>query len=72
MPTMAEMVEAHLLNVQKEIQNLNERKAMIDQDIERLQSYLTEGSKTLSDDQAAAIVENATPAPMFNPSLGGS
>ena len=50
MATLKEMAEAHLLNVQREIQQLNERKAAIDQDIARLASYLDEGKKTLEED----------------------
>ena len=50
MATLKEMAEAHLLNVQREIQQLNERKAAIDKDIARLASYLDEGKKTLEED----------------------
>ena len=50
MATLKEMAEAHLLNVQREIKQLNERKAAIDQDIARLTSYLDEGKKTLEED----------------------
>lgn len=47
MPSMAEMVEAHLANVQREIANLNERKVAIDAEIKRLEDYITEGKATL-------------------------
>lgn len=47
MASMVEMVEAHLLNVQREVQTLNERKTQIDQEIARLQEYLRDGSATL-------------------------
>ena len=47
MATLQEMAEAHLLNVQREIQQLTERKGTIDQEIERLHSYLQEGKQTL-------------------------
>ncbi len=47
MPSMLEMVEAHLLNVQREIQTLQERKVAIDSEIEKLNSYLQEGKETL-------------------------
>jgi len=49
MATLQEMAEAHLLNVQREIQQLNERKATIDQEIERLSSYLEDGKQTLEE-----------------------
>ena len=48
MPSMEEMVQAHLLNVEREIKTLEERKVSIDSEIERLQSYLTEGVETLN------------------------
>ena len=47
MPNMLEMVEAHLLNVQREIQTLQERKVAIDSEIEKLNLYLQEGKETL-------------------------
>jgi uncharacterized protein YaaN involved in tellurite resistance len=49
MASLKEMAEAHLLNVQREIQQLNERKATIDQEIERLSSYLEDGKQTLEE-----------------------
>lgn len=49
MATIEEMAEAHLLNVQREVQKLNEQKAQIDQEISRLASYLEEGKKTLEE-----------------------
>ena len=49
MATLQEMAEAHLLNVQREIQQLTERKGTIDQEIERLHSYLQDGKQTLEE-----------------------
>jgi len=49
MATIKEMAEAHLLNVQREVQNLSKRKAEIEQEIETLNAYLVEGSKTLQE-----------------------
>ena len=49
MATIEEMAEAHLLNVQREVQKLNEQKVQIDQEISRLTSYLEEGKKTLEE-----------------------
>lgn len=57
MPSMSEMVEAHLMNVQREISNLNERKVAIDKEIEKLQQYLQDGQKTLLDFKKAASVQ---------------
>jgi hypothetical protein len=72
MPSMAEMVEAHLMNVQREIQTLQERKVAIDAEIEKLKSYWTDGSATLT--EADAVIQPKQDAPastVFNPSLGG-
>ena len=54
MASIAEMAEAHLLNVEREIKALNERKASIDVEIERLQSYLQEGVETLKSQTATS------------------
>jgi len=72
MPSMSEMVEAHLMNVNREIQTLEERKVAIDADIKRLQGYLVEGKSTL--DEANSVIQPKQDAPastVFNPSLGG-
>ena len=47
MSDVVEMAEAHLLNVQREIQTLSERKVQIEQEIEKLTSYLNEGAQEL-------------------------
>lgn len=52
MPSMAEMVEAHLLNVQREINNLKEKKVAIDVEISKLETYLKEGAEELKTSQA--------------------
>jgi len=62
MASMVEMVEAHLLNVQREIKNLNERKVQIDQEIDRLEEYLKVGAASLEESRPAAPVEPAAPA----------
>ena len=49
MATLQEMAEAHLLNVQREIQQLTERKETIDKEVERLSSYLQDGKQTLEE-----------------------
>ena len=54
MATIKEMAEAHLLNVQREVQNLSKRKAEIEQEIETLNAYLVEGSKTLQEVNSVA------------------
>lgn len=57
MPTMTEMVEAHLINVQREIGNLNDRRVAIDKEIEKLQDYLQEGQSTLLESKNVAKVQ---------------
>jgi cell division protein FtsB len=54
MANIREMAEAHLLNVQREIQNLSKRKAEIEQEIETLNAYLLEGSQVLKEEPAEA------------------
>ena len=72
MPSMAEMVEAHLMNVQREISTLEERKVAIDADIERLKGYLSEGSATLTEAKNTQAVKQDAPAStVFSPNLGG-
>tara|TARA_B100002019_G_scaffold57223_1_gene49126 strand:+ start:600 stop:830 length:231 start_codon:yes stop_codon:yes gene_type:complete len=60
MPSMADMVQAHLTNVQREIQNLKDRKVAIDAEITKLEEYLKEGATTLE-------AENDPPQPVATP-----
>jgi|SaaInl4_100m_RNA_FD_contig_61_252848_length_939_multi_3_in_0_out_0_1 hypothetical protein len=60
MPSMEDMVQAHLLNVEREIKTLEERKVAIDQEIEKLQSYLNEGVDTLKEVVVEDGGENTT------------
>jgi hypothetical protein len=54
------MVQAHLLSVEREIKTLEERKVAIDQEIEKLQSYLNEGVDTLKEVVVEDGGENTT------------
>ena len=54
MVSIKEMAEAHLLNVQREIQNLSQRKADIEKEIDTLNKYLVEGSETLQGESSEA------------------
>ena len=45
-----EMAEAHLQNVDQQIQQLVQQKAAIESDIEQLTQYLKEGAKELGSD----------------------
>tara|TARA_Y100000385_G_scaffold277403_1_gene324308 strand:- start:1476 stop:1673 length:198 start_codon:yes stop_codon:yes gene_type:complete len=47
MTKIVEMAEAHLLNVQREIATLEQRKVEIDAEVEKLKSYLQEGVQEL-------------------------
>lgn len=48
MPSVTEMAQAHLGNVQKAILDLEQQKVQIDEEIAKLKSYLEEGYKELS------------------------
>jgi hypothetical protein len=61
MVTLEQMAEAHLLNVQREIANLQEAKKKVDADIERLTQYFNEGVKVLNDSKVAAEAEDIVP-----------
>jgi len=50
MVSTKEMAEAHLQNVDQQIQQLVQQRSTIDLDIERLSQYLTEGAKELTSD----------------------
>ena len=64
MPSVLEMAEAHLLNVQREIATLEQRKVEIDQEVEKLKSYLEEGVQQLQADAPAiedtSVTEDVT------------
>ena len=57
MTTVTEMANAHLMNVQREIQNLTLRKAEIEEEIKKLQDYLVEGSSALRNDNVQPSAE---------------
>ena len=59
MVTLAQMAEAHLVNVQREIANLRESHRKIEEEIKRLTEYLDEGVKTLNDSKAAETVNRS-------------
>ena len=57
MSDVVEMAEAHLLNVQREIQTLKERNVQIEQEIDKLTSYLNEGVQQLQTVKSEADAE---------------
>jgi predicted nucleic acid-binding Zn-ribbon protein len=69
MPTMAEMVEAHLMNVQREVSNLNDRRNAIEKEIEKLQQYLQEGQATLLEAKSTTSIkqQSSVMPSIFNP-----
>ena len=68
MTTIKDMAEAHLLNVQREIQTLEQRKKEIDAEITRLSEYLKDGANVLasSEPDASAVPEVGTQTPSTN------
>lgn len=64
MPTMREMSEAHLTNVQNQIGILREQKQKLDAEIQNLEQYLQEGRQELEKsgpiaDDVSASYDNA-------------
>jgi hypothetical protein len=60
MPSEREMAEAHLLNVQREIQVIDQKIAELNSEKERMVEYLNEGLQTLQADQTnEEVVEGA-------------
>ena len=60
MPTEREMAEAHLLNVQREIQVVDQKIAELNSEKEKMVGYLNEGLQTLQADQTnEEVVEGA-------------
>ena len=51
MPSVTEMAEAHLGNVQKAILDLEQQKVNIEDEIKKLQSYLQQGVLTLNPEE---------------------
>tara|TARA_Y100001938_G_C8004678_1_gene386668 strand:+ start:227 stop:424 length:198 start_codon:yes stop_codon:yes gene_type:complete len=63
MPSLKEMAEAHLLNVQREIQTLKQRQVEIGEEITKLESYLEEGVKDLNQVGTEASPEEVADIP---------
>ena len=57
MASIIEMAEVHLMNVEREVNNLKERKAAVEQEIAKLENYLKEGAATLQEQKASAVVD---------------
>ena len=63
MATVLEMAEAHLLNVQREINSLKERRVSLDAEIDRLQSFFDEGVKVLTEAKNPVVNETSEAPP---------
>ena len=63
MPSLKEMAEAHLLNVQREIQTLKQRQVEVGEEIKKLESYLEEGVRDLNEVQTEATPEEVLEVP---------
>ena len=60
MPSEREMAEAHLLNVQREIQFIDQKITELNSEKEKMVGYLNEGLQTLQADQTnEEVVEGA-------------
>lgn len=59
MVTLAQMAEAHLVNVQREIANLRENGRKIEEEIKRLTEYFDDGVKTLNESKATENVDRS-------------
>ena len=66
MTNILEMAEAHLMNIQREIQVLEQRKVESDKEISRLSEYLEGGVVTVSDakSEASAALDSPTATPL--------
>lgn len=71
--TLVEMAEAHLININREVQQLNQKKQDIENEILRLKNYLDENSVVVqqakSEAQAALASSTTTPSSENNPSF---
>lgn len=59
MITLEEMAKAHLVNVQREIANLQESQRKIEEQIKQLTDYFNEGVKVLNDKTASENVNRS-------------
>ena len=59
MNKIVDMAEAHLLNVQREIQTLAQKKQDIEEEVERLTTYLNEGVGVVNEAKSEANAELA-------------
>jgi len=70
---LVEMAEAHLININREIQQLDQKKKDIDNEILRLKNYLDENSVVVqqakSEAQAALASSTTTPSSEDNPNF---
>lgn len=57
MATVKEMAQAHLVTVQRTIQELQQQKNNIDQEVEKLTQYLTESADELEKETNTSSVE---------------
>ena len=67
MKKLIDMSEAHLLNVQREITSLEQRKVEIDSEISKLTEYLREGVDTVT--QAKSEANAALAEPQSTPEI---
>ncbi len=68
MTTVLEMAEAHLLNVSREIQTLEQRKLDVESEIDRLKSYVNEAAGVVEGAKSEARAALANSATATSPS----
>ena len=65
-----EMAEAHLRNVQQQIQDLERQKAQIDADIQNLSEYFQQGVAELNTESKPPVPEASSLPKMTLPTMG--
>jgi hypothetical protein len=68
--TLAQLAEAHLMNVQREISALNNEKSKIDAEIQRLTEYLNNGIDVIRQSQVKTV-QNPMPKEAVKEFFGG-
>ena len=67
MASVQDMAQAHLQNVQKQIEELENRKVQIDADIATLRSYLEQGVTELKNVSNVSVEQPMSTVDMGNP-----
>lgn len=60
--SVIDMAKAHLQNVHIRIQELNKQKQLIDDEVNKLQAYITKGLEEIDELEESAEINNANTA----------